>query len=114
MTTRKTKTIRTLPDLQQALCTLWPGADCKAEKIMVQRHDRQGKSVHEFYQGEIFVMKPSDGGEVILITRRGPTPLDAFLACRDKLIETIEERARKRQLPAATTVIEVPRRLTHS
>lgn len=114
---RKTKTIRTLPDLRQALDSLViGGCDAHAIKHTVERCTSRTRSTSTFFAGEIFIKDPPDGGPAISISEIGDTPLDAFIACRARLQQEIEERARKRKLNhREQKVIEhKPKRIGHT
>lgn len=116
----KKKTLRTLPDLQQALAGLVHGdARAEATKHIVHRQDKNTKSESTFFGGELRWHDPPDGGPLILVHEVGDTLLDAYIACKNKLAQEIEERARKRQLnhdrSVDQRVIEhKPRRLEHT
>lgn len=114
MTKPRTKQLKTLADLQQSLCVLYPGAHCQADKVTIRRHDADGVSQRDYFEGQIYVPTSQPQEDPLFVTARGPTLIDVLIGCREKLIEAIEARARKRQLSHQPIVVAPPKRLTHS
>ncbi len=116
----KKKTLRTLLDLQQALQVLAQGnMTADATKHIVHRQTSRTKSQSTYFGGSLTWYDPPDGGPSIFVYETGDTLFDAYIACKNKLAQEIEERARKRQLnhdrSVDQRVIEhKPRRLEHT
>lgn len=115
----KTKSIRTIADLQSALLLLIGGQGRAAgKKHIVEACTGNTRSVTTFCVAELYWRLPEDRGGHLSLTEVGDDPADAYRKCCQALRQELESRAAARRLEQQSsqpqlTLVHVPLRITH-